>query len=332
MVLYISPQARGGVDVWMQNIYRAMQQAQVPSRLQLLPHLYNFVPFLLPLALRGDWAGPARLVHSGSRAGYFLRARGRPLVVTVHHLVADPALRPYTRPAQRLFHRLERLYDGLSIARADAVTCVSNYTRQQVTALYRRTDAVVVYNGIDTALFRPPTHRPDGPPWRLLFVGNRTRRKGADLLDPLLDRLGPDCELWYTGGQRQDEVPIRSARARSLGRLSPPELVAAYGSCHALLFPSRLEGFGLAVAEAMACGLPVIASRASSLPELVVEGRGGFLCPVDDLAAFAAATHRLLEQPALRREMGQFNRARAEELFSATRMAADYRALYARWF
>ena len=51
MVLYISPEARGGVDVWMENIHRAMDQAGVPSRLRLLPHRYNFVPFLLPLSL-----------------------------------------------------------------------------------------------------------------------------------------------------------------------------------------------------------------------------------------------------------------------------------------
>lgn len=329
MILYISPQARGGVDVWMDNIHRAMVQAQVPSELRLLPHRYNFVPFLLPLTRRGDWAGTARLVHSGSRAGFALRARGRPLVVTVHHLVADPAYRPYTRPAQRLFHRLERLYDGRSIAGADAVACVSDYTRRQVVALYGRHDAQVVYNGIDTERFRPVGAPPAAPPFRLLFVGNRIRRKGADLLEPLLEALGEGFELWYTGGQREDEVPIRSPRARPLGRLSAANLAAAYHACHALVFPSRLEGFGLAVAEAMACGLPVVTSRAAALPELVVDGRGGFLCPVDDVAALVEAVRRLAAEPRQAREMGAWNRARAEELFSFPRMAAAYGALYA---
>ena len=101
MVLYISPQARGGVDVWMENIHRAMERAGVASQLRLLPHRFNFAPFLLPLALPRNWAGAATLVHSGSRAGFALRAPGRPLVVTVHHLVADPTYRPYTRPAGR---------------------------------------------------------------------------------------------------------------------------------------------------------------------------------------------------------------------------------------
>lgn len=330
MVLYISPRARGGVDVWMANIQRAMEQAHVPSELRFLPHLYNFAPFLLPLVLRGDWAGPAKLVHTGSRAGFALRACRRPLVVTVHHLVADPALRPYTRPAQRLFHRLERFYDGLSIARADAVACVSSYTRRQVVRLYGREDGQVVYNGIDTDLFRPQGTRPAAPPFRLLFVGNRTRRKGADLLDSLLVELGPGYELWYTGGQRADEVPVHALNARALGPLSVAGLVHAYNSCHALVFPSRLEGFGLAVAEAMSCGLPVVATQAASLPELVVEERGGLLCPVDDVAALAAAVRRLAAQPSLAQDMGTFNRARAEELFSFRRMAAAYRDLYAR--
>jgi glycosyltransferase involved in cell wall biosynthesis len=314
----------------MENIHRAMEQAQVPSELRLLPPHYNFAPFLLPLALRGDWAGRARLVHSGSRAGFALRARGRPLVVTVHHLVADPTYRPYTRLAQRLFHRLERAYDGLSIARADTVACVSDYTRRQVVRLYGRQDAQVVYNGIDTDRFRPLGTRPGDSPFRLLFVGNRTRRKGADMLDPLLRQLGPGFELWYTGGQREDEIPVRSPQARALGSLSVDDLVRAYNDCHALVFPSRLEGFGLAVAEAMACGLPVVTTRAASLPELVVEEQGGFLCPVDDVAALAAAVRWLAGEPGRRREMGGFNRARAEELFSFRRMAAAYREVYAR--
>jgi glycosyltransferase involved in cell wall biosynthesis len=192
MILYVSPLARGGVDVWMENIHRAMGQADVQSRLWLLPHVYNFCPFLLPLKLRGDWAGRARLVHSGSIAGFAFRASGRPLVVTVHHMVADPAYQPYTRPAQRLFHRVQHVYDGLSISGADAVACVSDYTRQRAVQIYGRTDARVIYNGIDTNLFRPlPEERPNtSRPFRLLFVGNRTRRKGTDLLAPLMERLG----------------------------------------------------------------------------------------------------------------------------------------------
>lgn len=331
MILYISPEARGGVDVWMANIQRAMEQAGIPGRLCLLPHVYNFAPFLIPVALPRGWAGAAALVHTGSRAGFALRAAGRPLVVTVHHLVADPVYRPYTRPGQRLFHRLERIYDGLSIARADAVACVSSYTRDRVVELYGRRDAQVVYNGIDTARFRPiPGMRPTQGPFRLLFVGNRTRRKGADLLDRLLAELGPGFTLWYTGGQRRDEVPIHSPHAVALGTLSVRELVEAYNACHALIFPSRLEGFGLAVAEAMACGLPIVAARSSSLPELVVDGQGGFLCPVDDVAAMAEAVRRLAADPALCRDMGAFNRARAEALFSFPAMASGYRALYTR--
>ena len=331
MILYVSPLARGGVDVWIENIHRAMGQAGVPSKVWLLPHLYNFFPFLLPLKLRGNWAGRARLVHSGSRAGFALRASGRPLVVTVHHMVADPAFRPYARPAQRLFHRVEHIYDSLSISGADAVTCVSDYTRRRVVQFYGRTDARVIYNGVDTNLFHPlPEGRPDGfRPFRLLFVGNRTRRKGTDLLAPLMERLGPGYALWYSGGQRSGDVPIQIPGSVALGQLSVHDLVRAYNACHALIFPTRLEGFGLAVAEAMACGLPVVTSDCSSLPELVVEEQGGYLCPVDDVEALAAAVQRLAENPELCREMGAFNRARAENLFSLRRMAKDYRLLYA---
>jgi glycosyltransferase involved in cell wall biosynthesis len=316
----------------MENIHRAMQQAQLPNQLYFLPHLYNFVPFLLPLTRWWNRVGHVSLVHTGSRAGFALKRPDRPLVVTVHHLVADPSYRPYTRPAQRLFHLLERLYDGRSIDRADAVTCVSEYTRQQVGQIYGRKDVHRIYNGIDTELFLPiPGERPSTDhPFRLLFVGNRTRRKGADLLGSIMALLGEGYELWYTGGQRRDEETMQFPGAVALGRLSPQELVRAYNACHVLLFPSRLEGFGLAVAEAMACGLPVITSDCSSLPELVVQGKGGFLCPVDDIEGFAKAARQLAQDPVLRREMGAFNRDRAESEFSFPVMAGRYRALYAK--
>ena len=332
MVLYISPEARGGVDVWMANIHAAMRQAGVASRLSLLPHRYNFAPFLLPLVLRGEWAGGARVVHSGTRAGFALRASGRALVVTAHHLVADPVYRQYTRPAQRAFHRLERAYDGRSIAEADVVTAVSEYTRARIAEIYGRADVHVIPNGIDTSRFRPNAEtRPRADrPFRLLFVGNRTRRKGADLLGPIMARLGEGYELWYSGGQRRDEEPITAPNAKPLGALSVEELAAAYNSCHALIFPSRLEGFGLAVAEAMACGLPVVATRGSSLPELVIDGQGGLLCPVDDVEAFTTAVRRLADDLQLRQEMGAFNRTRAEQEYSLSVMAGRYKAIYAR--
>jgi len=82
------------------------------------------------------------------------------------------------------------------------------------------------------------------------------------------------------------------------------------------------------VAEAMACGLPVVASNCSAIPELIDEGKGGFLCPVGDVKAFAEKINLLADSPKLRREMGEYNRAKVEKMFTLDRMIKEYQDLF----
>jgi glycosyltransferase involved in cell wall biosynthesis len=95
-----------------------------------------------------------------------------------------------------------------------------------------------------------------------------------------------------------------------------------------LLSPTVREGFGLAIAEAMACGLPVVASDCSAIPELIDHGKGGFLCPVGDVAAFAEKINILADSPRLRREMGEYNRTKIEKMFTVERMVNEYKDLF----
>jgi glycosyltransferase involved in cell wall biosynthesis len=101
-----------------------------------------------------------------------------------------------------------------------------------------------------------------------------------------------------------------------------------YQQADILLFPTVREGFGLAAAEAMACGLPVVATNCSSLPELIDNGKGGFLCPIGDVEAFAEKINFLAENPELRREMGEYNRAKVEKMFTLNRMVGEYQQLF----
>jgi glycosyltransferase involved in cell wall biosynthesis len=78
----------------------------------------------------------------------------------------------------------------------------------------------------------------------------------------------------------------------------------------------------------MACGLPVVANNCSSLPEQIDNGKGGFLCPVGDVKALAEKINILAESPELRREMGEYNRIKVEEMFSLEKMAKGYRKLF----
>jgi glycosyltransferase involved in cell wall biosynthesis len=177
------------------------------------------------------------------------------------------------------------------LRRAQAVTAVSSYTANQVRAVFDRQVVTVIPNGIDTVVFQPGPDRPPHQPFRLLFIGNWSRRKGTDLLAPIMRTLGSDFELWVTSGLRdwRDKTPL-PPNIRFLGRVPTTEaLVRVYQDADALLFPSRLEGFGLAILEAMACGLPVLAARVSAIPEIVRDQVTGFLCPLDDSGAFVHA-------------------------------------------
>ena len=338
--LYISPIGRGGVDFGIQNILRSVRRAGLDrAELLRLPEIYNFAPFLIARGLPARWWERFDIIQGRSRVAFGLRAPGRPLVTTVHHLTTDPDLLPYSSRAQRLFYRLiEYRYDGWSIRDADAVVCVSRYTQRQVEYTYGRRDTVIVFDGIDTDVFVPTpglARRDDGLPRsdarvRLLFVGNRTRRKGFDLLPRIMDLLPHDYVLYYTGGfQGTHEGPLHP-RMVAIGSPDRGALVAAYQSCDILLFPSRLEGFGIAPAEALACGRPAVTTDISALPEVVDHGLNGFLCPRDDVVAYAERVRELGEDPTLRRCFGEHGRAKVVRSFGYDQLAAGLIAVYRR--
>lgn len=338
--LYVSPTGRGGVDFGIQNILRSVRRAGLArAELLKLPELYNFAPFLIRRGLPARWWENFDVIQGRSRVAFALRAPDRPLVTTVHHLTNDPDLLPYSSLQQRLFYRLlESRYDGWSIRDADAVVCVSRYTQRQVEQTYGKRDTVLVYDGMDTDVFVPPpgmARRDDGLPprperIRLLFIGNRTRRKGFDLLPRIMDALPGDYVLYYNGGFQDTGALPEHPRMVNIGLPDRPGLVAAYQSCDIMLFPSRLEGFGIAPAEALLCGRPVVTTNISALPEVVDHRQNGLLCPRDDVAAYAAAVRELGEDAAMRRRFGEHGREKVARCFGYDQLAAGLIGVYER--
>jgi glycosyltransferase involved in cell wall biosynthesis len=142
-----------------------------------------------------------------------------------------------------------------------------------------------------------------------------------------MDRLGNEYTLLVASGQKQGSV-LGCKNIINLGDLRLNQLVAIYNRCDIFLTPSRLEGFGLSVAEAMACEKPVVATNCSSLPELVVDGKGGFLCQMDNVEDFVQKIRYFAADENLRREMGLFNRRRVEEKFTIEKMTKGYIQIY----
>jgi glycosyltransferase involved in cell wall biosynthesis len=96
-----------------------------------------------------------------------------------------------------------------------------------------------------------------------------------------------------------------------------------------MLFPSRLEGFGIAPAEALACGIPVVTTNASALPEVVDQGKSGVLVNPDDVVGYANAVRQLGEDATLRRQYGQFGREKVAREFGYAMLGSQFARLYA---
>jgi glycosyltransferase involved in cell wall biosynthesis len=290
---------------------------------------------LFPPALTGLADRRADLIHAGADYGRFFAHSGMPLVVTLHNHTSDRFMRGYSSPLQYLHYRTDlRWFSRATMRRAAVAVAISRFIGDLVRDdLGVDTPMRLIYNGVDHRRFVPPAERPAAGPFRVLFCGNLNRRKRAHLLPLLAARLDDGFEIHYTAGLADGQltnVPRSSSGAllHPLGRIHHADMPDVYRSMDALLMPSVREGFGLCVAEAMACGLPIVACCESAMPELVVHGQGGMLCAIDDIEDYAEAIRTLGADPGLARDMGEFNRARVEQLFTLERMVREYRELF----
>ncbi|MBE0599273.1 MAG: glycosyltransferase family 4 protein [Desulfuromonadales bacterium] len=166
------------------------------------------------------------------------------------------------------------------------------------------------------------------PTARLLLVGSQVPAPREFIVGVDPDPLVRDLGRFYGGAhsylhQLQQQLPAACAdRVTFLPRLPQAELLPLYRRAALFVFPSVCqEAFGMPPAEAMACGVPVVATRSGGLPEVVEDGRTGLLVPRGDPAALAAAVIALLSDEPRRQAMGEAGRRRVEALFSWDRVA-----------
>lgn len=183
----------------------------------------------------------------------------------------------------------------------------------------------LLYKGIDIGRFAPAPNRPAAAAPVVGFVGQLIERKGLiDLMEAwsrieAADR--PDAPILRLAGEGPLQERLQSWRA-TLRRPDRVELcgytedvVSFYHGCTLLVMPSLSEGFGLAAAEAAACGLPVVAARASSLPEIVIDGETGRLVAAGCPEELADAVTALLDDPEKAAELGRRGRERTADRF-----------------
>ncbi|MDX1409574.1 MAG: glycosyltransferase family 4 protein [Saprospiraceae bacterium] len=293
------------------------------------PYWTLFPPSLYSLCRKR--IGKADLIHTVPDHGLFFTANKVPLVLTFHNFVLDSFMQGYSTPLQRIHYRTDLCwFINASLRRAAVITSVSRYTADLVRKeLGFAGDIRIINNGVDTNMFTPAVAgSSDGGPLRVLFAGNLTRRKGADLLPEIARQVNAGIRIICTSGLRTQVMLPESETLHQLGSIPYSDMPALYRSVDVLLLPSVREGFPLAVVEAMASGLPVIATDCSSLPELIDEGRGGYLCPAGDARYFSEKLNELADSPGLCKQMGDYNRARAEQEFMLENMVRKYQDLF----
>ena len=272
---------------------------------------------------------PAKVIHAVADSAIFHVRKDVPLVLTLHGYALDKGLHPYSTLLQKIHARTDlRWLHQLAVQQADVITTVSHFTAELARLdLGIKKPIKVIYNGVDEQQFTP-SKRGAGKEIKVLFSGNLTQRKGAQWLLPIIQRLDERIVIYYTSGLRETSALVAHPRLRPLGRIPHEKMPDVYRAMDILLFPTVREGFGLAAVEAMACGLPVVATNGSALPEVVTDGQGGFLCPLGDVEAFAHAVQALADDALLRQQWGQFNRVEVEQRFTLPRMVAEYRAVF----
>jgi glycosyltransferase involved in cell wall biosynthesis len=240
-------------------------------------------------------------------------APGRSLVALVHHpLALETGLSGAESAALRAG-------ECAALACARHVVATSPATARLLVADYAvRPDRLsVVRPGTDRAAVRP---RVPGPMIDLLAVGSVVPRKGYDVLVSALAKI-PDLawRLTIAGDRHRDTETAQrldaeiarlglAERVTFTGAVASARLTQLYAAADLFVLPSRFEGYGMAYAEAIAHGVPVVGTRAGAIPD-TVPADAGVLVPPDDVDALAAVLRRLIEDPAERERLAAGARA-----------------------
>jgi glycosyltransferase involved in cell wall biosynthesis len=265
------------------------------------------------------WCRGADWVYTPTEA--YIAVRGPRLAVTVHDLHAFETNLPWSNsPAHQALRRRWAAMFRPIIKRADLILAPSDFTRRRLVELLGAKDEriAVVGNGVDSTFFDPPA---EGEPTEcyggryVVVIGGLTRRKGGDLVLRTareLQRLAPDLRVLIAGiGEREFDAPASELpNVMCLGFVGAAQLVRLLRGAVAMMFLSRYEGFGIPLAEAMAAGTPVIASRCAALPEVV--GEAGLLVDAENSGEVAAAIKMLSSDGTAWSDLSRRGRKRAE--------------------
>ncbi|MBI1330652.1 MAG: glycosyltransferase [Alphaproteobacteria bacterium] len=279
--------------------------------------------------------GPGSLDAAACIAGLIAR---KPVVITRPVMIEDIVM--YSRLRRRIYALIDRL---IVMRLATRIVAVSEAGLRHLIAISgaQRTRVTLVRNGAPIKSFRARSHTTSHgaagePPVVLGMIGHLLSYKGwDDFLNVIaaLRKAGLNVRGEIVG--EGEERPRLQVLARALDierhvgflgyRTDVADILQRFDI---LLFTSHREGLSMAVIEAMASGLPIIASAVGGIHEQIDEGTNGYVVPTKDIAAFSAMAATLVRDPGLRAKMGDASRARAIAMFDEDRMLREYADLY----
>lgn len=328
-VWFLAVRTGTGTDVFTLRLEAELRKKGIRAEITWLALRAEYAPWSIAVPSPPAWA---TVVHVNTWLHMRFIPRGLPVVATVHHAVHHPDAATYKGLLRTIYHRWWIAPNERRVLnRAQTRVAVSRFVKDSTRNTLLGVPVHIVYNGVDVQRFYPGRSlRRACEPFRLLFVGGWKPLKGVSLLAPILRQLGSRFVLYYTGGlDAEKDKNSMPSNMIDIGRLSGDEaVVSAMQSADALLFPSRSEGFGLVAAEAMACGLPVIASRSASLVEVVADGKTGILCNPDDVNSFVEAARNLANNDELYEQIADNARRWVVENFSDESMVNAYERIY----
>jgi glycosyltransferase involved in cell wall biosynthesis len=276
------------------------------------------------------------ILHSHETHGLMLGALTIPHVFTLHGFDTEN-LRADGARFGALRSRFWGMVERRGLARQRHIISISPYVRRMIEPL---TAATIhdIDNPVDERFFAV-TPAPHGR--RVLCVGWLNERKntlGAIEAFALAASRGAEGTLVLAGQAKEPAYHQKvldciahhnlADKVELLGHIDHGRLMAELGNAAVFLLPSRQENSPMAIAEAMAAGLPVIASNRCGMPFMVTENSTGFLIDPENTEQIADRLTRLLQDPATARQMGQVGRRIAEQCFAPQRVAEQTRAVY----
>jgi alpha-maltose-1-phosphate synthase len=199
---------------------------------------------------------------------------------------------------------------------ADHIFVASSFTQRSLLDIGVSVSKIsIIPYGAPIEYFQP--HPKQDRIFRAMFAGQVGTRKGVHyLLQAWQDLSLPNSELLLVG---VNQMPVNwlhkySDRVRMTGSVPHITLNAYYSSANVFVFPSLVEGFGLVLLEAMACGIPIITTPNTAGPDIITDGLEGFIVPIRDIEALKAKLEWCYTHPQELAEMGRAARHRAEQL------------------